>query len=87
MPEIIYRCYFDDWSMFMDGDLIIDGTTVPYDFVSEKQAKHEGYTHELNILNPFTEDEARKHLAEKGHNNIKFIYEQEVGGFDSRRLC
>ncbi len=80
MSEVIYHCYFDEWDLFMDGDLIIGDTCVNYDFVSQKQADHEmsllgAAEHGATILNPFTEDEARKHFAAKGHTNIKFIYE------------
>ena len=77
MPEVIYRCYFGGWDSFMDGDLIIGESTVIYDFVSQEQADEEGNSPDLNVLNPFTEDEARKHFAAKGHTNIKFIYEGE----------
>lgn len=76
MPEVIYRCYFSEWNLFMDGDLIIGDTCVTYDFVSQEQADEEGDVINLYILNPFTEDEARKHFAAKGYNNIKFIYEE-----------
>lgn len=80
MPEVTYKCYFDDWSQFMDGDLIIGDTCVAYDFISQKQANYEmsilnSTEHGAIILTPFTEEEARKHFAEKGHVNVKFIYE------------
>jgi hypothetical protein len=27
-----------------------------------------------NVLDPFTEEEARKHFANKGYPNVRFIY-------------
>ena len=64
MPEVTYRCYFDDWSQFMDGDLIIGDTCVAYDFISQKQADYEtsilnSTEHGAIILTPFNEEEAR----------------------------
>ena len=49
MSEIKYICYFDDWSDFMDGDLVIDGVKQQYDFISEKQAIED---REFQIIGP-----------------------------------
>ena len=75
MPEVIYRCYFTEWDLFMDGDLIIDGKMRVYDFISQKQYEEEDKPEGIPVLNPFTENEARKHLAAEGYPDVKFIYE------------
>lgn len=77
MPQVTYKCYFTDWDSFMDGELIIENENIEYDFVSQEQADDEGNSPDLNILNPFNEEEARKHFAAQGYDNIKFIYEEE----------
>jgi hypothetical protein len=75
MPEIIYRCYFEKWEDFMDGDLTVDGEMRVYDFVSKEQWEDEGKPEGIPVLEPFTEDEARKHFAAQGYPDVKFIYE------------
>lgn len=80
MSEIKYICYFDDWSDFMDGDLVIDGVKQQYDFISEKQAIEDREFQIIgptNILNPFTEEEAKKHFERLGYSNVNFIYDFE----------
>lgn len=74
MPEYKYLCYFETWSGFMDGDLTHpDGTIEMYDFVDSDNKDSDKDI----VLNPFTEDSARQHFADKGITNIKFIYAQE----------
>ncbi len=75
MPEVIYRCYFEKWEDFMDGDLTVDGKMRVYDFISQEQYEEEDKPEGIPVLEPFTEDEARKHFATQGHTNVKFIYE------------
>jgi hypothetical protein len=75
MPEIKYLCWFDEWSGFMDGQLIIGNLRINYDFVSPDTPEVEDDN--PIFLWPFTEDAARKHFADYGINNIKFIYDDK----------
>jgi len=55
----------------MDGDLTHpDGTIEMYDFVDSDNKDSDKDI----VLNPFTEDSARQHFADKGITNIKFVY-------------
>lgn len=71
MPEIKYLCYFDTWSGWMDGDLIIGTLSFSYDFVAEGE-NHLGDAD--HILTDFSEEGARKHFAAHGIHDIEFTY-------------
>jgi hypothetical protein len=68
--RIKYFCLFDTWDQWMDGILDTGLESIEYDFVDINNVD------DINeiVLNPFTEDEARKHFASKGFPDIQFIY-------------
>jgi hypothetical protein len=70
MPEIKYLCFFDEWSGFMDGHIIIGELHFNYDFVEYEDTLGD-FDHQIT---PFTEDAARQHFADHGIPNITFIY-------------
>ena len=71
MPEIKYNCYFHTWERWMDGTLIIGKLEFNYDFVAENDGDLSDTDH---IINPFSEEGARKHFADMGIPNIEFVY-------------
>ena len=74
MPEIKYLCYFDTWSSWMDGDLVIGTLRINYDFVAEGEDHLGDADH---ILTDFSEEGASKHFAAHGIHNIEFTYRME----------
>ena len=71
MPKIKYLCYFDTWSSWMDGDLIIGTLPISYDFVAEGEDHLGDADH---ILTDFSEEGARKHFAAHGIPDINIVY-------------
>ena len=65
-----YLCFFNDWSRFMYGILEVGDNYDEYDFVDVDHVDDPSE----NVLDPFTEEEARKHFANKGYPNVRFIY-------------
>jgi len=55
----------------MDGEIVIGNLRFIYDFVAEDSGDLGDADH---IINPFSEEGARKHFADMGIPNIEFVY-------------
>ncbi len=70
-PTVYYHCYFDTWSSWMHGHLVIGTIRINYDFVAEGE-NHLGDAD--HILANFSEEGARYHFGAHGIHNIDIIY-------------